>query len=110
MYICTKQTLQTLVLLFFMLFSITAHADKHIQRFSSLQFGTEEGLNSLRVFSIATDKSGAIWMGTLDGINRFNGYTFKTYKARQGNYISLTNNRVDRIYEDRLWFFVATDL
>ncbi len=80
MYICTKQTLQTLVLLFFMLFSITAHADKHIQRFSSLQFGTEEGLNSLRVFSIATDKSGAIWMGTLDGINRFNGRSMKSYK------------------------------
>lgn len=28
----------------------------------------------------------------------------KTYKARQGNYISLTNNRVDRIYEDRYGF------
>lgn len=28
----------------------------------------------------------------------------QTYKARQGNYISLTNNRVDRIYEDRYGF------
>lgn len=80
MYICTKQTLQTLVLLFFMLFSTTAYADKYVQRFSSLKFGTEEGLNSLRVFSIATDKSGAIWMGTLDGINRFNGRSMKSYQ------------------------------
>ncbi|MBP8623204.1 two-component regulator propeller domain-containing protein, partial [Bacteroides sp.] len=43
---------------------------------------------------------------TWDGINRFNGYTFKSYKARQGSFISLTNNRVDRMYEDKygyLW-------
>ena len=36
--------------------------------------------------------------------NRFDGYNFKTYKARQGNYISLTNNRADRMYEDRYGF------
>lgn len=41
---------------------------------------------------------------TWDGINRFDGYNFKTYKARQGNYISLTNNRADRMYEDRYGF------
>ena len=36
-------------------------------------------------------------LATWDGINRFDGYNFKTYKARQGNYISLTNNRADRM-------------
>lgn len=67
-------------LTFFTLSSISANAEKHVQRFSSLQLGTEEGLNSLRVFSIATDKSGAIWMATLDGINRFNGRSMKSYQ------------------------------
>lgn len=80
MYIHTQQIIQILILLFFTLSSISANAEKHVQRFSSLQLGTEEGLNSLRVFSIATDKSGAIWMATLDGINRFNGRSMKSYQ------------------------------
>ena len=54
--------------------------------------------------SILQDHIDNLWFATWDGINRFNGYTFKTYKARQGNYISLTNNRADRMYEDRYGF------
>lgn len=46
------------------------------------------------------DHRGVIWLATWDGINRFDGYTFKTYKARSGNLISLTNNRVDCMKED----------
>ena len=46
------------------------------------------------------DRKGIMWFATWDGINKFNGYTFKTYKARQGDLISLTNNRVDRMVED----------
>jgi ligand-binding sensor domain-containing protein len=56
--------------------------------------------------NILQDHKGNMWFATWDGINKFNGYSFKTYKARQGNLISLTNNRVDRMYEDRygyLW-------
>ena len=36
------------------------------------------------------DHKDNLWFATWDGINRFDGYNFKTYKARQGNYISLT--------------------
>ncbi len=51
------------------------------------------------------------WFATWDGINRFDGYNFKTYKARQGNNrISLTNNRADRMYEDRYGFLWFIDL
>lgn len=51
------------------------------------------------------DHKGNLWFATWDGINRFNGYSFKTYKARQGNFISLTNNRVDHFYEDIYGYF-----
>ena len=46
------------------------------------------------------DHKGIMWFATWDGINKFNGYTFKTFKARQGDLISLTNNRVDKMLED----------
>lgn len=62
-----------------MLLTTTARADEYTRRFSSLQFGTEQGLSSQRVFSIVTDESGAVWMATLDGINRYNGRSIKSY-------------------------------
>ena len=63
-------------------------------------YSSEEGLSQNTVMSILQDHKGNLWFSTWDGINRFNGYSFKTYKARQGSFISLTNNRVDRMYED----------
>lgn len=69
-------------------------------------YSSEDGLSQNTVMSILQDHKGNMWFATWDGINRFNGYSFKTYKARPGNLISLTNNRVDRMYEDRygyLW-------
>ncbi len=63
-------------------------------------YSSENGLSQNTVMSILQDHKGNLWFATWDGINRFDGYSFKTYKARQGNLISLTNNRVDQLYED----------
>lgn len=69
-------------------------------------YSSEDGLSQNTVMSILQDQKGAMWFATWDGINRFNGYTFTSYKASQGSQISLTNNRVDYMYEDKygyLW-------
>ena len=66
-------------------------------------YSSEDGLSQNTVMNILQDHKGNMWFATWDGINKFNGYSFKTYKARQGNLISLTNNRVDRMYEDLVW-------
>lgn len=80
---------------------LTTHAQQHC---FFTHYSTEDGLSQNTVMNILQDHKDNLWFATWDGINRFNGYTFKTYKARQGNYISLTNNRVDRMYEDRYGF------
>jgi signal transduction histidine kinase/DNA-binding response OmpR family regulator/ligand-binding sensor domain-containing protein len=67
-------------------------------------YSTEDGLSQNTVMSILQDRKDYLWFATWDGINRFDGYTFKTYKARQGSYISLTNNRADYMYEDAYGF------
>ena len=67
-------------------------------------YSTEDGLSQNTVMSMLQDHKDNLWFATWDGINRFDGYNFKTYKARQGNYISLTNNRADRMYEARYRF------
>ena len=56
---------------------------------------------------ILQDRKGFIWVSTWDGINRFDGYTFKNYKARPGDLIGFINNRVDYIAEDHQGFIWA---
>ena len=46
---------------------------------------SENGLSQNSIMSMVQDHNGVLWFSTWDGINRFNGYDFKVYKARQGN-------------------------
>lgn len=81
-------------------------ASLHAQQSSFFtHYSSEDGLSQNTVMSMLQDHKGSLWFATWDGINRFNGYSFKTYKARQGNFISLTNNRVDHFYEDAYGYF-----
>ena len=79
--------------------AVKAHPDCFFTHYSS-----EDGLSQNTVMSILQDRSGNMWFSTWDGINRFDGYSFKTYKARLDNQIALTNNRIDLMYEDKYGF------
>ena len=51
-------------------------------------YSSENGLSQNSIMSMVQDHNGVLWFSTWDGINRFNGYDFKVYKARQGNKIT----------------------
>jgi ligand-binding sensor domain-containing protein/signal transduction histidine kinase len=42
-------------------------------------FGIDDGLSQSTVRAIAQDRSGLMWFGTQDGLNRFDGYEFRTF-------------------------------
>jgi len=66
----------------------------------------EDGLSQSVVNCIFQDKTGYIWIGTKDGLNRYDGYNFKIYKNDPANLNSLSNNTVNTVYEDekgRIW-------
>jgi ligand-binding sensor domain-containing protein len=47
-----------------------------------------------------------MWFGTLDGLNKYDGYTFKLYKSNPYDKTTLSNNIVFKVFEDReknLW-------
>jgi ligand-binding sensor domain-containing protein/signal transduction histidine kinase len=47
-----------------------------------------------------------MWFGTKDGLNRFDGYTFKIYRNNPADSNSIGNNSIWRLYEDErgtLW-------
>lgn len=72
-------------------------------------YSTEDGLSHDGIRAIIKDRDGLMWFGTWDGINRFDGQNFVTYKTRPGDSSSLKLNRIERIVEDKqgyLWLEV----
>ncbi len=70
----------------------------------------DQGLSQSTVYCIHQDRLGYLWFGTYDGLNRYDGYSFKTYKFDPNDSGSISNNRILAIAEDaegRLW--VGTD-
>jgi ligand-binding sensor domain-containing protein len=58
------------------------------------------GLSNNRVWAITQDKYGFIWIGSQDGLNRFDGYKVDVYRAEPGNKNSLPNNYVRCLFTD----------
>ena len=57
-------------------------------------------LSNLNITAISQDSQGFLWVGTMDGLNRFDGYDFKIYRNIEHDTTSLVKNRVETIYED----------
>jgi len=48
-------------------------------------FSIEQGLSQSNVRCILQDRQGFLWLGTQDGLNRFDGYEFLVFKNKIGN-------------------------
>ncbi|KAA3659108.1 MAG: hybrid sensor histidine kinase/response regulator [Calditrichaeota bacterium] len=73
-------------------------------RFSHLT--TDHGLSQSNVTCILQDSKGFMWIGTFNGLNRFDGYNFETFHYRQDDPNSLSHNYISALLEDRsgnLW-------
>lgn len=69
----------------------------------------EQGLSNNTVLSSLQDSDGFLWFGTKDGLNRFDGYNFKTYLNDPENPNSLGNNYIQSLYEFQGVIWVGTD-
>jgi len=66
----------------------------------------EDGLSQNAGLAIFQDSRGYLWIGTQDGLNRYDGYNFKIYKHDPDNPDSLSHNSILTIAEDKdglLW-------
>ena len=70
----------------------------------------KEGLVQSPISNFLQDEKGFIWFGTLKGLNRFDGYEFRTFMYNENDKKSLSNNRVNIIFQDsgkNLWIGTA---
>ena len=59
-------------------------------------FTTKDGLSHLDVYCFEKDSKGILWVGTRDGLNRFDGRKFKVFTKESG----LTHKSINSIYSD----------
>jgi PAS domain S-box-containing protein len=66
----------------------------------------DDGLSQNAGLALLQDRQGYLWIGTQDGLNRYNGYTITQFKHDPDNPASLSHNSIIALYEDRegyLW-------
>ncbi|MEI9807245.1 MAG: ATP-binding protein [Bacteroidota bacterium] len=67
---------------------------------------TAQGLSQGMIFSMLQDKEGFIWIGTKEGLNRYDGYNFKVFTNDPYNPNSISSNNIRTLFEDskgRIW-------
>ena len=60
-----------------------------------------EGLSQNRVNCILQDRDGFLWIGTNEGLNRYDGYEFHTFEKGTDSNEKLSDDFIQCIYEDR---------
>lgn len=63
-------------------------------------YQADDGLAHNTILTIMQDSKGLIWIGSRGGLNRFDGYAFKTYKNAKNKFGNIGNNVVHAIAED----------
>ncbi|MDA3892710.1 MAG: ATP-binding protein [Salinivirgaceae bacterium] len=61
----------------------------------------QNGLSQSTVYCMLQDSDGFIWIGTRDGLNRYDGYEFKIYRTDDADTTSISDNQVFSIVEDQ---------
>jgi signal transduction histidine kinase/ligand-binding sensor domain-containing protein len=73
----------------------------------------EDGLSSNRIRCIYRDSKDYLWIGTEEGLNKYNSYEIKKYNFNENKTGSISSNNILCIYEDRaknLWFGTVNGL
>lgn len=80
------------------------NAQSELKHFSNIS--VDKGLSQNTVYAITQDPLGFMWMGTQDGLNRYDGKSFISYKPVKGASQSLASFYIRYLFTDtkgRLW-------
>ncbi|MET3021940.1 ligand-binding sensor domain-containing protein [Flavobacterium hydatis] len=93
-----------IALLCTVLFAIKSHAQVQDRYFRNIS--VDKGLSQSSVFAIQQDQLGFIWIGTQDGLNRYDSKGFKVYRPIKGVKNSLQSYYIRSLFKDhkgQLW-------
>lgn len=76
------------------------------QNFYFKHYRVDDGLTNNTVLCTTQDSKGFMWFGTKDGLNRFDGYSFKVFRKQDLDSTSLPSNSISSVYNSKhgtLW-------
>jgi len=79
-------------------------AQYDLYRFSRLDIN--QGLSHNEVNCLLRDEKGFLWIGTMSGLNRYDGYSFKVFKHDLRDSTSISDDDIEKIFEGpghKLW-------
>jgi signal transduction histidine kinase/ligand-binding sensor domain-containing protein/DNA-binding response OmpR family regulator len=93
--------------LLLLIIALPCFAQRQNLKFRHLDINS--GLSQNHIMCILQDSRGFMWIGTRDGLNMYNGYTFTIYKHDPKNNNSLSSNFIVDIKEDaKGYIWIAT--
>src|SRR5665647_3355968 len=98
----TKLTL--IFLLLFLIQTITVFAQQPELEFNTLE--ALESLSDIKATTIIQDSNGYLWIGTQEGLFRFDGQTVYTYLHEDNDQNSLPSSKIIKLFTDsrkNLW-------
>lgn len=86
----------------FLLFTVPAQAQRDVQ---IKVYDLEDGLSHRAVSKILQDSAGFIWVATINGLHRFDGYEFVIYNPQEGGTSLLQESFSDMVIDEqqRIW-------
>lgn len=80
--------------------SILSFLSSNSQNIKFEHYNDNGGLSHNSVRHIVQDKHGFLWLGTFSGLNRFDGYQFKTYLSSSPGDNKINNDDITALYLD----------
>src|ERR1035437_8344367 len=94
---------QTKIFVWLMLFLPAAILPGKAQKYFFDNYSIKDGLSEQKVYTLLQDSKDYIWLGTANGVSRFNGKKFENFTSRD----SLATGGVKCIVDDstgNIWF------
>ena len=95
---------KSIIYIILLLVASQLFAGSHDLQFKRLD--VKNGLSSNQVNAIFKDSRGYLWIGTTNGLNRFDGYTSKVFRKSNERNGTISNNTINAIFEDhrgKIW-------
>ena len=95
-----------------LLFAVCAPAGANdvagMERVRFRSYSTQQGLPQATVRAVAQGADGFLWLGTQDGLARFDGYSFRIYRHDRNQPWSISDNHITALLADDAGLWVAT--
>jgi two-component sensor histidine kinase/ligand-binding sensor domain-containing protein len=90
------------LLLWFLIAFISVYSNKSVAQVVQFEnVSIKDGLSQATVTCMMQDSEGYIWLGTRDGLNRYDGVGFAVLKNNPADSTTLSSSSITALYEDK---------